>query len=175
MGETSLFSGQPTVFLNGNMAVEYVSLNESNISEWKNKIYRFAANLDVGQRCNAAAVSKQRWSLTYPSINALQEIVNRGEMLIVAHDGEEIVGYMICVDDTNGKYGGCHCKWIGVGGVPPGQMPGIYAAMGDFAVSRYGWLWGRVTNDLMKGQMMEHIFDCDADDLGPGIVTYKKP
>lgn len=160
------------------MAISYVEVNSSNELTWKAQLYSFASTLDVAQRCNAAAVAANKLQLTYPSPAAIQEFIDRDCLIVVAQENGVIFGYMICVDDRGlyGKHGGCQCRWIGIGGVPPPAIPGIYAAMGDIAVSRYGWLWGRVTNATIRNLMVTIISGCA---LGipdePEIVTYKKP
>lgn len=155
------------------MAIAYVEVNASNVGTWKQPIHDFASALDIGQRCNAAAVAKARWDRTYPSLVAIQEFVDKHALVVVAHDAGAVRGYLVCVDDD--KWGGCQAKWIGAGGVPPAQLPGIFAAMGNIAVAQYGWLWGRVSNATVRNIMITAIEGCEISGSDPEIVTYWKP
>lgn len=163
------------VYLSGSMSIQYMILDTDNVAEWKNKLYRFAANLDLSMRCNAEAVNKQKFILTYPSIDAIQEFIDREDLVVIAIDGIEVVGYIICVDDREGKHGGCRCKWIGVGVIPVEQHASVYTAMGDIAVAKYGWLWGRVTNEGIANIMLNQIDGCESGSLGSEIITFKRP
>jgi len=158
------------------MAVNYTEVDATNLDQWCQPVRDFSKSLDVELRCNAAAVARQKWDLTYPSFSMIREFVDRDALVVVAHDGDEVVGYLICTDDRDRKYGGCYCRWIGLKDLPPEEMSDIYSSMGDIAVEKYGWLWGRVSNTDIRNFMINFIDGCelgiDGDDQ---IVTYKKP
>jgi hypothetical protein len=161
------------------MPINYVEVDATNIDSWRQPIYDFARTLDANQRCNVAAVAAQRWDLTYPSLVMLNEFVDRDALIVVAQDTGTVNGYLIATDDSssNGKYGGCYCRWIGMPFMaPPQKMAEVYAGMGDIAVARYGWLWGRVSHPGMRNIMIMHIDGCELGIDGEDqIVTYKKP
>lgn len=159
------------------MAVSYSIVDDSNVDTWRPALCGFARNLDTSQRCNASAVAAQRWELTYPSEQMVNEFVSRNALIVVAEEDSEIIGYMVCTDDRDRKYGGCYCRWIGLKFMaPPMRMAEVYAGMGDIAVAEFGWLWGRVSNGAVKSLMLAHVDGCELGIPGDSdIVTYKKP
>lgn len=156
------------------MVIEYVEVDANNLASWHQSLFEFARDLDITQRCNAAAVTAGRMLLTYPSFSAIQEYVNRGDLIVIAHEGNNIKGYLVCREDT--KLGGGQAKWIGcVFIAPPQNMVDVYSTMSDFAVARYGWMWGRVTHPGIHNLLLVNVPECEEDQDDPDILTYKRP
>jgi hypothetical protein len=159
------------------VAITYIEVDESNLSTWHQKLYDFGATLETDQRCNSSAIASGGWQFTYPSMEAIRYFAELSTtdraMIVVAQDTGNIHGYLICTDDRSGKYGGCHCRWIGIKPNPPTASADIYKRMGDVAIAKYEWLWGRVTNNAIRTLMLNLVDGCDNSIAGqPEIVVY---
>jgi hypothetical protein len=154
------------------VAITYVEVDADNLSTWHKPLFDFVSTLDMTMRCNAAAVARGLTTLTYPSMAGIQEHVDLDDLIVVRQDGGVVLGYLICSADT--KYGGCQAKWIGIPFMaPPQNMADAYAAMGDIAIAKYGWLWGRVTHPGMRNIMLTLVIGCDNSiEDQPDIVVY---
>jgi hypothetical protein len=153
------------------VAIVYVEVDEGNVDTWSQPLFHFARLLDLAQRCNAAAVAANKITMTYPSVAGIQEYVSRGDLVVVAHDEGVVKGYLICREDL--VKGGCQAKWIGVVFLtPPQRMVDIYTSMGDIAIARYGWLWGRVTHPGIRNIMVSHSVAEKGLDGDDEIVVY---
>ena len=112
-------------------------------------VYDFAAGLDPGWRCNQSAVLRGEMERSHPKLRAVEGFIGREDaMVIVSHVGalsSPIRGYLIVVDDSEGKHGGCHGRWVGVTGSRP-HMVETAVEMLSVAADEYGWVWGRVGN-----------------------------
>ena len=181
MVETSWCSGTRQESSPGSaMAISYIQVNDSNLNTWHQKLYDFGNTLEIQQRCNASAIASGGLQFSYPSMEAIrlfsQLATNDQAMIVIAQDTGAIHGYLICTDDRGGKYGGCYARWIGIKPNPPPASADIYSRMGDVAVAKFGWLWGKVTNNAIRSLMLAQIDDCELGIPGQSeIVTYKKP
>jgi hypothetical protein len=147
-----------------------------NVDLWGPRIWEFTTTLDVGLRCNASAVAAGQLGMTYPNRGDVEQYVSRDDaMVLVSTDNDTMRGYAIVVDDRDGMHGGCHCRWIGTSSPSAALQRTVYTELGDIAVERYGWLWGRVSHPGIRNLMINSIPGCALLGTEREIVTYKKP
>jgi hypothetical protein len=135
---------------------------------WIERIAAFDADIPSTWVCDITAVFNRRQA--GPRRDAIKLYLRRRQTtVVVALDGNEIVGYLIGDDDEEGR-GGCRGRYMGVS---PDRSAEIMQAMFDHLSDVYGWIWGRITNPVIQRELV--AFGCEPVSDDPTVFTYRKP
>jgi hypothetical protein len=145
-----------------------IHVKEVHTPLWIERIGQFDDQLEPGWICDVAAVRASNQA--GPRREAVKLYLRRRQTtVVVAMDGNKIVGYLIGDDDEGGR-GGCRGRYMGVG---PDRPAEVMQAMFDYLSDIYGWIWGRITNPLVQAEILK--FGCQPLPDDPTVFTYRKP
>jgi hypothetical protein len=141
--------------------VRLVRVDSTNASEWLPQLQTFVANVDQAAFCGVVPVPKpERW-------DAWARLT--GYELGLVEDGR-IRGFIAAGGDRT-RRGGGHVKFILTD--PPDAA--MYTMLGDFVCARWGWAWGRVTDDTIRNLMVTEMPEAEISDWDPAVVVYRRP
>lgn len=153
-------------------------IERTHDTTWAGEIVNLAGRIVLGERCNAGAVASGNLELTLPTMAAVLDFLDRDSAVVaISHDGTELEAYLIVTDDRGGKLGGGQGRWVGLDAslVPAAQRAGVYRSMLEVAVTEYGWIWGRVSNEQVRTFLDKGIAEGAIAPEDPEIITYKRP
>jgi hypothetical protein len=145
-----------------------VDYREVTTPEWLPRIIAFDRELDSAWVCDQPAAAAEGFDAG-PSEGAAAIYLRRDRStVVVALDGDAIVGYIIADDDRTGRpgRGGARGRYMGV--TDTATMKGLF----DFLADKYGWVWGRITNPLIAVELPK--FGCKPMD-SPFLYSYRRP
>jgi hypothetical protein len=145
-----------------------VDYREVTEPDWLDRILAFDRALDVAWVCDQPAVAAEGIDAGPSESAAAIYLRRKRSAVVVALEGDEIVGYIIADDDRTGSpgRGGCRGRYMGV--TDTAVMQGLF----DFLADRYGWVWGRITNPLIAAELP--TFGCKPMD-SPHLYSYRRP
>lgn len=134
-----------------------------------------AKAIDSDWICNVAAVEANNGRGLAPNPKQIQAAIDDPDKMLV-EDGDS---FAIFYED-NGERGGAYwrnaCvvpKFLANGQANIAQMQQIYVRLANPAVQRWGYVWGRVTNELIR-EVMLGFPGCTQDPDDPEVLYFRQ-
>lgn len=137
-----------------------VVVDGGNLRTWGKRVQKFAKNLDDIARCQLPPLNPGLTQDVVPTTDTLEEVAGREDNLfvVVAHK-TDVWGYLLAT--ANG-----YVLWASA--AP--DHPEAWQELATVTVAKYGRLWGRVTNPVVRETILASINGIRSRPSDPAVV-----